>query len=86
MIDQLTGQSFRRVLFTNSGSENTELALKIADYISKKGSHNRILAFKDSYHGTFFGFQSQFSIFRTRIRKQNSSKTLTRQLQNLLLC
>ncbi|WP_289749118.1 aminotransferase class III-fold pyridoxal phosphate-dependent enzyme [Thomasclavelia cocleata] len=54
-ILQLTGQSFRRVLFTNSGSENTELALKIADYISKKGSHNRILAFKDSYHGTFFG-------------------------------
>ena len=63
-ILQLTGQRFSRVLFTNSGSENTELALKIADYISKKGRHNRILAFKDSYHGTFFGGVSVSGIER----------------------
>ncbi|EJN93176.1 aminotransferase class III-fold pyridoxal phosphate-dependent enzyme [Streptococcus ratti] len=54
-ILELTGQDFKRVLYTNSGSENTELALKIADYTNKKGQQNRILAFKDSYHGTFFG-------------------------------
>lgn len=52
---ELTGHAFKRVLYTNSGSENTELALKIADYTNKKGENNRILAFKDSYHGTFFG-------------------------------
>ncbi|EHJ51825.1 aminotransferase class III-fold pyridoxal phosphate-dependent enzyme [Streptococcus macacae] len=52
---KLTGAPFKRVLYTNSGSENTELALKIADYVNKKAWHNRILAFKDSYHGTFFG-------------------------------
>ncbi len=52
---QLTGKAFKRVIYTNSGSENTELALKIADYLNKKSSKNRILAFKDSYHGTFFG-------------------------------
>lgn len=54
-ILQLTGKDFNRVIYTNSGSENTELALKIADYLNKKSLKNRILAFKDSYHGTFFG-------------------------------
>ncbi|MCY7221151.1 aminotransferase class III-fold pyridoxal phosphate-dependent enzyme [Streptococcus cristatus] len=52
---KLTGKSFNRVIYTNSGSENTELSLKIAGYLNKKSSKNKILTFKDSYHGTFFG-------------------------------
>ncbi len=51
----LTGEAYQRVIYTNSGSENTEVALKIADYINKKSTTNRILTFKNSYHGTFFG-------------------------------
>lgn len=54
-ILKIMDEDFERVIFTNSGSENTELSLKIADYLNKKGKKNRILTFKDSYHGTFFG-------------------------------
>lgn len=54
-IIKIVGDSFQNVLFTNSGSENTDLALKISGYINKKGESNKILAFKNSYHGTFFG-------------------------------
>lgn len=51
----ITGNAFKRVIYTNSGSESTELALKIAAYTNNKAAKNRILAFKNSYHGTFFG-------------------------------
>ncbi|MCU5583187.1 aminotransferase class III-fold pyridoxal phosphate-dependent enzyme [Bacillus toyonensis] len=45
--------NFKRVFYTNSGSEGTELAIKISRQISKE--KKTIISFKDGYHGTFFG-------------------------------
>lgn len=46
--------TYQKVMYTNSGSEGTELALKLACYTSKK----KIIAFKEGYHGTFKGGMS----------------------------
>lgn len=48
--------NFSKVTFTSSGSESNELALKLVNSISHSSkSSGKILAFKQSYHGTFFG-------------------------------
>lgn len=57
-ILKFVGKGFNNVIYTNSGSENTELSLKLSNYINKKGSKSKILTFKNSYHGTFFGGMS----------------------------
>ncbi|MGQ8872584.1 aminotransferase class III-fold pyridoxal phosphate-dependent enzyme [Paenibacillus sp. TSA_86.1] len=46
--------AYQKVIYTNSGSEGTELALKLACYTLKK----KIIAFKEGYHGTFKGGMS----------------------------
>lgn len=53
ILELLGFNTYKNVLFTNSGSESTELALKIANYISNNKTRNKILSFKNSYHGTF---------------------------------
>lgn len=58
MIIRFVGKEFQNLIYTNSGSENTELSLKLANYVNKKGSSSKILAFNNSYHGTFFGAMS----------------------------
>lgn len=45
-------KNYQKVIYTNSGSETLEAALKIANVISDK---KLIVSFEDSYHGTFFG-------------------------------
>ncbi|XAZ38048.1 aminotransferase class III-fold pyridoxal phosphate-dependent enzyme [Bacillus velezensis] len=44
---------YKKVIYTNSGSEGTEAALKIVRQISNQ--HKKVLAFNKGYHGTFFG-------------------------------
>lgn len=44
---------FKKVIFTNSGSESVELATKIARSVSNNKNSN-ILSFKESYNGTFY--------------------------------
>ncbi|MFK3937456.1 aminotransferase class III-fold pyridoxal phosphate-dependent enzyme [Alkalihalobacillus sp. NPDC078783] len=46
---------FSKVFFTNSGSEGTEIALKVTHKLT---SRKEILAFQDGYHGTYFGGMS----------------------------
>lgn len=46
---------FEKVLYTNTGSECTDLSLKMAISLNHKHKRNSILAFSNSYHGTFFG-------------------------------
>lgn len=48
--------NMKKCIFTNSGSENTELALKIASAIY--GKKLNVLAINNSYHGSFFGGMS----------------------------
>lgn len=57
-ILNFVGLDFNNIIYTNSGSENTELSLKLANYVNKKGKESKILAFNNSYHGTFFGAMS----------------------------
>ncbi|ATU28674.1 MULTISPECIES: aminotransferase class III-fold pyridoxal phosphate-dependent enzyme [Bacillus] len=47
---------YKKVIYTNSGSEGTEAALKIVRQISNQ--HKKVLAFNKGYHGTFFGGMS----------------------------
>lgn len=54
-ITTLLDNKFDKVFFTNTGSECTELSLKLAINLQHKAKYNRILAFSESYHGTFFG-------------------------------
>ncbi|MCM3339242.1 aminotransferase class III-fold pyridoxal phosphate-dependent enzyme [Paenibacillus sp. MER TA 81-3] len=44
--------AFNKVFYTSSGSEGTELALKLSHFNNRK---KYILAFQEGYHGTFFG-------------------------------
>lgn len=46
---------FSKVFLTNSGSEGTELALKIIKKAQLRTGRKKILIFKEGYHGTFFG-------------------------------
>lgn len=46
---------FKNVIYTNSGSESLEVALKIVNTIKKD---TMILSFSESYHGTFYGGMS----------------------------
>lgn len=57
-IDKLTNYDFSNIVFTNSGSENTELAIKINALYHKNNKKKKIIAFKGSYHGNFFGGMS----------------------------
>ncbi|MCY7810430.1 aminotransferase class III-fold pyridoxal phosphate-dependent enzyme [Bacillus cabrialesii] len=47
---------YNKVIYTNSGSEGTEAALKIVRQISNQ--QKKVLAFNKGYHGTFFGGMS----------------------------
>ncbi|WP_156009688.1 aminotransferase class III-fold pyridoxal phosphate-dependent enzyme [Streptococcus ruminantium] len=49
---------FDRVFFTNSGSESTELALKLVKKANETSKKKKIIVFKEGYHGTFFGGMS----------------------------
>lgn len=52
IIDFCRNDMFK-CMFTNSGSESTDLSLKIVNSIKQQDIH--ILAFSESYHGSFFG-------------------------------
>lgn len=60
MNDGVEKSDFKSVTFTNSGSEGVEIGVKIsqdfAKHVKKEG--NKIIVFKNSYHGTFFGSMS----------------------------
>lgn len=56
MNDQME-TNFTRVFYTNSGSEGTELSVKIIDHLATNKKKD-ILAFKEGYHGTFFAGMS----------------------------
>lgn len=58
MLLQFVNDQIRRyvkVMYTNSGSEGTELALKLIKLASAK---RKIIAFSEGYHGAFFGSMS----------------------------
>ncbi|MFP7226312.1 aminotransferase class III-fold pyridoxal phosphate-dependent enzyme [Priestia filamentosa] len=44
---------FHKVFYTNSGSEGTELAIKLSRQVNTE--KRKIVSFKEGYHGTFFG-------------------------------
>lgn len=47
--------NYKIVFLTNSGSEGTELVLKIIKKAQISSMKNKILIFEEGYHGTFFG-------------------------------
>lgn len=55
-----TRGTFTSATYTNSGSEGVEIAVKISqDYARYHGKmNNKIIVFKNSYHGSFFGSMS----------------------------
>ncbi|MGX7418169.1 aminotransferase class III-fold pyridoxal phosphate-dependent enzyme [Carnobacterium gallinarum] len=53
LLDFVGIEDFKKVFFTNSGSESMELAIKIAQ--KSCGKNGKIVTFNDSYHGNFFG-------------------------------
>lgn len=53
--DLLNENDFCKIFYTNSGSEATELAIKLSLLSKAKASKNKIVAFSEGYHGTFFG-------------------------------
>lgn len=55
IIDFIGKDELQKVIYTNSGSESIEGAIKIVNSISNK---NKILSFNNSYHGTFYGDMS----------------------------
>ncbi|MGI2244413.1 aminotransferase class III-fold pyridoxal phosphate-dependent enzyme [Staphylococcus cohnii] len=56
LLDFVDDKTFKKVLFTNSGSESVELSLKIVNLIID--SNKKILSFNESYHGTYYGGMS----------------------------
>ncbi|EOO13479.1 MULTISPECIES: aminotransferase class III-fold pyridoxal phosphate-dependent enzyme [Bacillus cereus group] len=48
--------SFSKIFYTNSGSEGTELSIKLTRHFS--GRNKIIVSFREGYHGTFFGGMS----------------------------
>ncbi len=55
IIDFIGKDEFKKVIYTNSGSESIEGAIKIVDSVNNK---NKIVSFSNSYHGTFYGDMS----------------------------
>lgn len=57
LLEFLECEKYRAVSFTTSGSEAVELSVKISHDLAKllQKKANKIVIFKDSYHGTFFG-------------------------------
>lgn len=64
-----------QAMFTNSGSENTDLCLKIINSIKQEDIN--ILTFSESYHGSFFGGVSVSGI------EVNINKHLNKPYQNI---
>lgn len=55
LLDFIDNNHYKKVLYTNSGSESIELSLKIVNAIKQS---KKILSFSESYHGTFYGGMS----------------------------
>ncbi|MGX8796902.1 aminotransferase class III-fold pyridoxal phosphate-dependent enzyme [Fusibacter sp. JL298sf-3] len=54
--DENRPKAFAKVFYTNSGSESTELALKLSRLARPKETRKKkIVAFSEGYHGTFLG-------------------------------
>ncbi len=54
--DEHHPKAFSKVFYTNSGSESTELALKLSRLARPAGTRKKkIVAFSEGYHGTFLG-------------------------------
>ncbi|TFJ44235.1 acetylornithine aminotransferase [Carnobacterium divergens] len=53
-----SGNRYQHVIYTNSGSECTELALKMARQVNPNNKKVKTLAFSKGYHGTFWGGMS----------------------------
>lgn len=68
LIDFIKISDFNKVIFTNSGSESIEAALKI---IHTVGNKNNIASFSNSYHGTFYGDMSISGLTKPLNTKQN---------------
>ncbi|MFD3221767.1 aminotransferase class III-fold pyridoxal phosphate-dependent enzyme [Staphylococcus saprophyticus] len=60
--------NFNKVIFTNSGSETLELALKITNAL-KAGK--KVLSFTESYHGTFYGGMSLSGLTKDVVANHN---------------
>ncbi|MCE5034946.1 aminotransferase class III-fold pyridoxal phosphate-dependent enzyme [Staphylococcus cohnii] len=56
LLNFIDNEIYKKVLFTNSGSESIELALKIIRVLSEK--NEKVLSFLESYHGTYYGGMS----------------------------
>ncbi|RIO34075.1 aminotransferase class III-fold pyridoxal phosphate-dependent enzyme [Staphylococcus saprophyticus] len=56
LLDFIDNEIYKKVLFTNSGSESIELALKIVKLLTEE--NKKILSFSESYHGTYYGGMS----------------------------
>lgn len=52
LLDFIGIEDYENIIYTNSGSETLEAALKIVNVVSNK---DIIISFKHSYHGTFYG-------------------------------
>lgn len=56
LLGFIDNEIYKKVLFTNSGSESIELALKIVKLLTEE--NKKILSFSESYHGTYYGGMS----------------------------
>ncbi|GBZ04613.1 TPA: aminotransferase class III-fold pyridoxal phosphate-dependent enzyme [Staphylococcus aureus] len=68
LIDFMKTPDLNKVIFTNSGSESIEAALKIMHTI---GNKNYIASFSNSYHGTFYGDMSISGLTKPLNTKKN---------------
>lgn len=65
----MTNENYYSVFYTNSGSESTDTALKMARgyfYNQNKPQKNKILSLKDAYHGSTYGALSACGIHNDR--------------------
>lgn len=81
LLSFIDEEAFSRVLYTNSGSESLELALKIVNSIM---TGRYIVSFAESYHGTFYGGMSISGISKDIVKthRPNYENRLTLPLPN----
>lgn len=67
---RLVDPSFTKLVYTSSGSESIEVAIKIARKYHRmtKSYKNKLLVFDHSYHGTFYGSMSASGLDREEAR------------------
>ncbi|PTI59908.1 hypothetical protein BU090_09210 [Staphylococcus warneri] len=70
LLDFSQIKNFEKVIFTNSGSESLEAAIKIVNTLKDNG---KIVSFSNSYHGTFYGNMSISGLTKTLNDSNNTN-------------